>query len=126
MMRAQRQEENDWDGHSDKPQQHRTHGRLPLIAVVSGRTSMLVEWFRARHERGRTRGMSVSGGKRGLAAHSHRPFSPNAWLCAAPLADPLEPGIQLGQFFGDRLANIAELIDVAIEADVSDREPLAG
>jgi hypothetical protein len=46
-------------------------------------------------------------------------------LRSASLADPVEPAVQPGQVIRNRLPDIAELVDVAIEADVRDREPLA-
>src|SRR5947209_17841705 len=57
-----------------------------------------------------------------LPAHPHRTIAPDAGLRPPPLADARKPALQAIQIFGNRLAHIAELIDVAIKADVGDGE----
>src|SRR5438270_7413242 len=68
--------------------------------------------------------MSATGGKRTLAAHAHWPLFPDARLRPAPFADPFKPGVEPAQIMGKRLPHVTELIDVAVEADVGDGEPL--
>src|SRR5690349_18131074 len=70
--------------------------------------------------------MSALGREETLAAHTHRPLSPDARLSAGSLANFSEPGVQPGQVLGNRLPYVTELINVAIEANVSDCEPIAG
>ena len=43
-----------------------------------------------------------------------------------PATDPLEPGSELVEAFRDRLSGLAELIDVAVQADVGDCESVPG
>ena len=64
------------------------------------------------------------GGKRTLAAHAHWPLSPDARLRPAPFADSFKPSVEPAQIMGKRLPHVTELINVAVEADVSDGEPL--
>src|SRR5918995_1386853 len=78
--------------------------------------------------------MSALGGKRtyakrrpllrkcSLAGQANIELLRDALVGCGPQADPGEPGLQPRAAFRDRLIDPAQCIDVAVEADVGDRE----